>query len=499
MIMDEDQRVLSIPSWPPANRRRVARASATGSTVHFLSLSEKVFHKLFDYLSYTAGTTGYCSRDAVNLAATCQQLNHSYRCGYVVGIRLCIGPRRPSGVLFRALDRLPRVDNIELCELPLPMHIDSIEAFIRVLRKTASKNRRRPLQSRALGIKSLTLRTEDQPWACRSLGRDREVEISTECVRSAVGTFCRLQYLCMRSFIAVGDDAVTAIAEHLSDSLQNLALWDQATLSDTGGVHISKLHCLKSLEIRSCYSMPQRLTDITFDGLSALEELEFLKLTNCSISDASACRVLPDLRKLAVLDLRRCEYVTSAVFSFLPRSLVTLKIVGSISRRFGDVPQSALEGLPSLTSFTADWRAVNDISFVRPVATRLKVLDLSRIGASDANVAHWVRRMPNLEELALPYSGVSDETARAVSTLGKIRKARFDCTEISNDGVRALAKGIACQSLEYLDLGDCPNITLEDGAFDALSHAIPEIDDDDGRFFVTGYEGSLSSSSMSSE
>lgn len=473
---NENESARPTVATPLAKRRRVTGLTASRSGPCILSLPENVLQNLFERLCGVTWVAGHGSRDALNFASTCRELNNYYRYNVVVAVRLYVGPRTPPNVLIRALDRLPRVDTVELQQSMYPAENESIKAFLCVLRHTACTHKSRSMQSRTLGIKSLTLGRMGHHPVNESRHRESEVRISTECISSALEAFPSLERFDLSGFPAVGNNAVKLIAKHLSNSLQKLYMWHLEDLSDGGGAHIGKLRCLKYLQMRSI----PRLNDVTVNALSALDELELLELSQSSttrflrygISDAAVCKLLPHLRKLTVLDLSCCRRITKSLFSLLPPSLVSLELghSGAIS---SDIPHSALEAVPNLISFNANGcRAVKDLSFAWPVAPRLKRLSLSGVGASDTNVANWVRRMVNLVELDLSKSVVSDETARAISSLGKITRVDLFRTKISNHGVRALAAGIACQSLEYLDLDSCTSISLEDGAVDALSRAI---------------------------
>lgn len=428
-------------SMPPLKTQLLALPAATRSAPHFLSLPDAIFQRLFEILSAKPGTAEDRSRDAFNLAATCRQLNNYYRFNYVVALRLCVHSCTPSDILFRFLDRHPRLGAIELQQQPYRTVLDAVEAYLCVLRKTASLQNSAPSPSCALGIKSLSLgRTFGRGSGSRSLSS--EVEISAECVRCAITAYRSLEHFDLSNFPAVGDDA---------------------------GAFIGKLRGLKSLKIHSCLG----LTDRTFVAWGVFEKLEMLELRGCSISDPAACRLVSHHRQLTWLDLSQCKSVTNTLFSFLPRTLVTLKVNYSGVGQPDGLPHSVLEGLPHLTWFEArGCLKIKDLNFLWPVAPRLKVLRLSEISVSDANAAYWLRQMPNLVKLNLGETAVSDETARAISSLGKITQALLHRTLITVDGASALAAGIACQSLEILDLENCPNVYFEDSAVYALSRAV---------------------------
>lgn len=95
-----------------------------------------------------------------------------------------------------------------------------------------------------------------------------------------------------------------------------------------------------------------------------------------------------------------------------------------------------------------------------PVASRIRVLYLPETGASDANVAYQAREMLNMARLNPECTSVSNETARAVSSLDKIIEAHRGNMKISDVGVQALAGGVACQSLENANCGNVQILAL---------------------------------------
>lgn len=491
----------------PLKCHRSEHAQTARRAPHFLALPDAVINILFDKLSPNPGTTGTGSRDALNLAATCRSLNEYYRHAFIVALDLSARCHYSSDVVLRAFERLSRVhtiDNLQGSWRPG----GALHALIGVGTK------RDALQSRAQSIKSLCLG--------ESHGRCSDGIVSTECVRSIAQTYRNLEYLALdcacfaeddvdlkkndprviendspimetdvclvkNNALVVNlrgddahltddethfaeDDGVLAIEEHLSNSLQTLILQESSKMSTAKGAQRSSLRFLKTLMMAHC----DGLTDVTFNAFGALEELEELDLSWGTISSAVVCDVLPRLRKLRVLNLEGCQDITETVFSCLPRSLVELKIGSSGAMRAG-VPQSALERVPNLRLFEGgDFPEMNDLSFLAPVSSHLQVLRLSEVGVSDSNAARYVSQMPNLLELDLSYTAASDETARAVSSLGKIEEVHLNGTRVGSDGMTALASGVASESLRILKLINCPEISMDDGAVDVLSNKISQ-------------------------
>lgn len=440
-----------------AKRYRVVRRQPGATNVSaLLSLPDNVLHLLFDYLSAQSGTAGSSSRTAFNLAATCRILNEFYRYEYVVaydGSHL----RKPSpGTLVRALGRLPRVSTITLSNVR--WRRGSFPSFL-----VGVKRDKAAMKQRALRIKSLSI--TDSP---------RKVLVKTECLRSIAETYRNLEHLVLDVSDFNVDDGMGAIAETLASSLQTLSLRDSSRLSDAGGAHVASLRRLKVLHLAGCF----QLTDVTFVALSALKELKEFEISSSDISDEVACSIVPKFQKLRKLKLSLCEFVTCAIFSALPRLLVDLDLGYSTVIGAG-VPCPALEGVPNLTSFQArniSEEQVDDLSFLAPVAAQLECLRIPSV-SSDAEAAYWVSQMPNLVTLELADSAVADETAHAVSSLRKIKELDLSGTQITKDGVRALASGFACKSLRRIILFDCSNISVEDGSVGALSYELSMLDD----------------------
>lgn len=414
-----------------------------------LALPDNVLYNLFNQLSPTVATTGDNARDALNLAATCRDLNRFYRHSFVDVLDVSSRRRPPPDLLTRALQRLPRVHTMSLKSWPLGRVAEAL---------VGSGGSDDAVQSRALRLKSLYLFYASKGY--------RDANFTAKCVRRIVETYQNLVRLELLYFPAAEwDAAVAAITDNLSDSLRTFALsgrWGTRTggLSDAGAAQVVRLRRLKSLKIGGF----RALTDATFRALRFFDGLEELDLSCNPISDASVCSLLEKLCKLRVLKLVRCNHITSAVFSALPSSLVELVLTDSGAVSAG-VPRSALKRVPKLTLFDGSAGAgIDNLSFLATVAARLEVLRIYQASACDANVAHWVSQMPNLVELDLGDTCVSDETARAISSLPKIRVLRLEYTRISNVGLRALLDGVAFQTLRVFELDGCLDVDPKDVA-----------------------------------
>lgn len=413
-----------------------------------ISLPDNIIHILFDELSSVPGKTAKKSEDAYSFAITCRRLYDCYRITYAAVLDMSNKKSVSLEGVLQILERFPNVHTICLAgsqwgERALERSPDGLG------------QEEHSVENHALGIKSLNL-------TGMTFARDDE---GPGFMRKVVKTFPNLEHLNLGHVGCVGDEWLAAIAEFLSKSLSSLDLMSMhCPVSDAGGAQLGNLFNLKAL------SLPffSDLTDITFSSLGALKDLEELNLYNCSISDTVACSILPNFRELRLLSLGACKNITSAVFQALPRSLVELNVNESGALDANLLP-SALVGMSHLTKFEGcHCSAVSDISFLAPVAPRLEELRLSRIRASDANIASLVSRMVNLEHLDLSWSSVSDETAEAISDLEKIRHVDLSSTLLSNDGLKAMIRGTACQTLRYLRLGNCPHVRDVDGSMEAL-------------------------------
>lgn len=455
------------------------RMPPTYIDTHFLSLPDNAVYTIFCHLSPEPGATGNACRDALNLAATCRGLNNFYRRTFVVALDMSSRDITQPDSLLRAFHIFPHLNSLNLLDtswssgMALQIHgvlppssasFDASPDSLAVVPETrvSITQESTTLNSRSVGIKTLSLGESSN--GCK-MGA-----VTTRCV-CAFASMCRnLQHLTLGTLDAVEWDTVlTAFAEKFSTSLQSLQLSYASNLTDIGGFQISRLRCLKSLKL--CPDRT-RVTDATFSAMSELKDLEELVLQGSDISDRVVCSLLLNFRKLRVLNVLCCRRITSAVYSVLPRSLVYLNV--SLSGAFiHGVPPSPLERVPNLTSFSGrDVVELNDLSFLATVAARLQLL-CTDARVPDAIVAHWMSEMPNLAELDLSdCANVSDETALAVSRLERIKAVNFRGTKISNEGVRALAGGIACQSLEILDLRLCKGVSTEHSALRLLLHEI---------------------------
>lgn len=436
------------------HRARARHDAITRPASPLLSLPDNVLHMLFDELSIAPGTVGPVAEnaDARSLALTCHRLYEYYRCSFAVALVACPESHVSFELLVKALQRLPCVRDIDLedCLVEVGGAVEDVQGL-------------------ALGIKSLNLSlTNVSQYQIFSEQRSSRREM-----RRIVETCRNLEHLFVGKHVFADDDGVLAISEHLSSSLQTLDL-NESRLSDISGVHIGKLCRLKSLSLSYCGIVSEAcsVTDVTFEALGALVELEELYMCGSEISNTAACSILPNFKNLRLLHLQLCGKITNAVLPFLPPSLVELNLSYSGVLN-SDILPSALKQLSNLTTFKAHTRLeIRDMFFLGPFAPCLRVLHISGMGASDAHAAYWVSQMPNLVELDLSESSVSDETARAISCLKHITHARLASTKITNKGVRALGSGVARQSLKSLSLMCCEDICAKEAmsAFSGGDH-----------------------------
>lgn len=355
---------------------------------------------------------------------------------------------------MRALRRLPLVHILDVRLYRLDRG-GPAKALVGLGRKSTAQQRAAH-QRRALGIKTLILhgRNNDDP------------DFSDEGVPKIPETYRRLEHLELWN-VTVTDATMAAIGEHLSSSLQTFSLTGcvsifRDALTDAGGVEIGKLGFLKTLRIHDeCLEF----TDVTFNALGVLKDLEELDLSYSLISDAAVCNLSRKLPKLRELNLSSCGDITGEVSSALPRSLAKLNL-GSSGAVMNGMPRCVFERMPNLTFLDVSRSCeMDDLSFLAPIAPHLEVLRLSQSDTCDASIARWLPQMPNLEELDLDTCSISDAAVcTPLPTLLKLRVLKLSYNSSITSAIFSALPG----SLVELDLDQShvmsallPNSALE--------------------------------------
>lgn len=376
----------------------------------------------------------------MNLANTCQRLMYFYWDMYLVNLDMSRASYAQFKSLWTYIERGKRIQKIILNKCAR-----SAADVTDIISDTIPERQRCALRIKNLNLRAFT----------------RHALVPIESVRIIVRMFSELEHLDLSyTRMFVGNDALVAIVHYLSHSLLTLNLshtnnpQHELLLTDAGGALIGRLYRLNSLSLSNC---PQ-LTEGTFNTLGTLTELEKLDLSLTTISGETMISILPNFTKLAVLILNNCRFITSSILGHLPSSLEELDLNFS-SALDGEIPQNVLPVMPKLTRFQGNnCRFLFDLEFLTPVASQLELLYLSGLAVQDELVAPVISQMRNLIQLDLSGSQVSDETATALATLGNIRRAFLSRTNIGDEGVKELLEGVASNSLEFLDLRECPEI-----------------------------------------
>jgi len=209
-------------------------------------------------------------------------------------------------------------------------------------------------------------------------------------------------------------------------------LWAGDTLiTDAGLPHLSALRDLEDLDLHGT-----QISDRGLVHLNALMRLRKLNLMGTGVTDAGL-EQLGSLVNLEELNLYRTR-ITNAGLDRLKR----LKALRQVDLRYTRTTAAGVEALhaalpsASLLSLETTARAGSQAHQKHPA------------GKSDAAVAHWVRSLggsavmegSRLVELSLAATGVSDEQLKDLSGLRHLRKLNLEATEISDLGVRHLAR-----------------------------------------------------------
>jgi Leucine-rich repeat (LRR) protein len=215
-------------------------------------------------------------------------------------------------------------------------------------------------------------------------------------------------------------DVDTAALRMTKLSLKRLYL-ARTRIDDTAMTWLASEHPLEVLDIEDCV-----IGDAGFTALTGISSLRAINASGTRITDAGGAQ----LGKLAQLEV-----------ADLGRTLVGPKTVGALAPR-------ALHQL--FLDKTHAGRAVAKLARMAPRIERIDLSSLVGYRPTDADVA-WLATAPNLVEVGLSKSRVSDKIVVAIAQLPHLEEVRLAGTQITSKSIDKLALR---NELEEIDLAD---------------------------------------------
>ncbi|PAA72694.1 hypothetical protein BOX15_Mlig033201g1, partial [Macrostomum lignano] len=291
-----------------------------------------------------------------------------------------------------------------------------------------------------------------------------------------------LRSLNLRGCQNLNDSAMRAFSYHCVN-LERLNLSDCRKLTNEACKHIRSCQNLLSLKVNS-------ISNISDDGvryLAKCERLVELDMSWCNISDEGLTRLAQSCRHLAALQLRGCRDITSHGVAELSRHCTGLRVL-SLYECGHNIRDEAMQALgancPELrTLCLSHCGHVTDTGMIGLAAGCGQLRNLEVAGCrllSDSGFQALARGCPQLERLDLEDCvQVTDITLAALAAhCSHLRILTLSyCELLTDDGIRQLAGGLcAPESLQVLELDNCPHIT--DTALEHLvaCHALQQID-----------------------
>jgi Leucine-rich repeat (LRR) protein len=184
----------------------------------------------------------------------------------------------------------------------------------------------------------------------------------------------------------------------------------------------------------------------------SLAGLEVLDLEDCAITDRSM-KLLGTFKELHAVNLAGTRITDDGGAAL--GALAKLAIVDLGGTRVGAKTVAALRPLALLELFLDNTRVGKEIATLAEYAPGIVRFDVSSLVAykpTDADVA-WLANAPNLVEVGLSGSRVTNKLVMSIGALPKLRKIRLAGTPITLDAIKAIA---ARPALEEVDLAETP-------------------------------------------
>lgn len=241
--------------------------------------------------------------------------------------------------------------------------------------------------------------------------------------------------------------------ERVQKALTALDLWDHG-VSDAGLVHLNELKSLRTLHVREC----RLVTDKILARLKELGSLEDLTLSGTRVTDAGMTDLtgLPHLKRLwlqgtPVTDagVARLKDLKTVQWLALPSRMTdaglpsiggmkSLRILWLDGDRITDAGLARLEGLTGLEYLSLP-PGVTDAGLVHlEKLPHLRRLELGKTKVTDAGLAQ-LARLPTLGEVGLPPAA-TDKGLEHLKDLRSLTAVWWSDAHITESGVKALRR-----------------------------------------------------------
>merc|ERR1712037_24493 len=249
----------------------------------------------------------------------------------------------------------------------------------------------------------------------------------------------KLTYLNLSDCKLITDASLISLARNCRN-LRAINLFSCSTVTDPG-LHALASGCtrLQEVDISFC----QKISDAGVEAITShCLDLKALFLRDTSISDSVLSTIAANSSKLESLNVSYCS-ISSAGLSKIISSCANLKEL--YCARCPNVTDSALHALERFTK------------------SALRTLDIAGCNAiSDHGVYSLFQSCTGLERIDLEEcSGLSDATLLqlAIHCCNIKELTLSHCESITDEGIRHLCSGEMRQSLELIDLDNCPLLT----------------------------------------
>ncbi|CAM6096718.1 unnamed protein product [Calypogeia fissa] len=262
--------------------------------------------------------------------------------------------------------------------------------------------------------------------------------------------------------LEVSDDALDVVANVAGHRLKSISLAKISQFSDVGLVRLlSKCPSLRELDLSYC----SYITDNGIVGVTALKNLEVLKLENCrNITDAGLGAIAAGCKVLRHLSLRWCLGVTDMGISLLSMNCKQLE---TLDLSYTEVTAKGLESITELESLKnlllMSCNSVDDacLECLKKCRASLRVLDVARChNVSGQGIRALASGPVSLQQLTLSYClPITNGLLATLEKFDSLQVIRLDGCHIEGNELAFIGKG--CKSLKVFSVSKCSGVTDE--------------------------------------